>query len=274
MPVVQYRSKDGSYKNLLQVYNGKDAYEIAVDKGFTGTRDEWLDSLKVKPHEIIEVGTAEIPTGESVQIYIREGEDEDAEINEKVDERIRTVLENAGIIESTVKQYDVSLLLPPIRESSTERSFKLATININSTDVIYANIEIYTIGNNSGVTSYGKFLAIASSTYQNITSITQHNGKSNMLGIRYADGRLIFLTHNSAWEARSSIFVKINFDFSSVNTDITIATNDECSVHNVNEVNTDELYAKYWISDTILDTDVTNPVVSGGTSITYEERTV
>ena len=39
------KSFNGSFGEL-KVVNGKSAYEIAVEEGFTGTIDEWLASLK------------------------------------------------------------------------------------------------------------------------------------------------------------------------------------------------------------------------------------
>ena len=37
--------------NIESVVNGKSAYEIAVNNGFSGSEKEWLDSLKgISPH--------------------------------------------------------------------------------------------------------------------------------------------------------------------------------------------------------------------------------
>jgi hypothetical protein len=46
---------------------GKSAYEIAVDHGFTGTEEEWLESLHGEPG--VYVGTEE-PTDEDVEIWV------------------------------------------------------------------------------------------------------------------------------------------------------------------------------------------------------------
>ncbi|MBE6794927.1 MAG: SGNH/GDSL hydrolase family protein [Ruminococcaceae bacterium] len=44
MSIIRYRDENGEVHDIA-VINGKSAYEIAVDKGFNGTEDEWLESL-------------------------------------------------------------------------------------------------------------------------------------------------------------------------------------------------------------------------------------
>jgi hypothetical protein len=40
--------------NEATVIQGKSAYELAVEAGFTGTLEEWLESLKAPPCELTE----------------------------------------------------------------------------------------------------------------------------------------------------------------------------------------------------------------------------
>lgn len=59
---------------------GKSAYEIALDNGFKGTEEEWLESLKGEKGEHgnsgVYLGTEE-PTDENINIWVNpEGEEE------------------------------------------------------------------------------------------------------------------------------------------------------------------------------------------------------
>lgn len=42
--------------SISKVENGKSAYELAVDSGYTGTQEEWLKSLQGKSPEVGENG--------------------------------------------------------------------------------------------------------------------------------------------------------------------------------------------------------------------------
>ena len=46
MAVIKiYNEKTGEYEKM-PIAKGKSAYEVAVENGFTGTEEEWLESLK------------------------------------------------------------------------------------------------------------------------------------------------------------------------------------------------------------------------------------
>lgn len=48
LPLVRLKNEDGSAVDVIGI-RGQSAYEVAVNNGFKGTEQEWLDSLQGPP---------------------------------------------------------------------------------------------------------------------------------------------------------------------------------------------------------------------------------
>lgn len=48
LPLVRLKNEDGSAVDVIGI-RGQSAYEVAVNNGFEGTEQEWLDSLQGPP---------------------------------------------------------------------------------------------------------------------------------------------------------------------------------------------------------------------------------
>ena len=85
MAVLEYRDKDGNFKRLSTILagkDGKDAYKLAVEKGFNGTEEEWLENLKCHPDQVIKVGdSSAMPSIDSdFQLFIDETEEDEEDL--------------------------------------------------------------------------------------------------------------------------------------------------------------------------------------------------
>ena len=85
MAVIEYRDKDGNFKRLSTILagkDGKDAYKLAVEKGFNGTEEEWLENLKCHPDQVIKVGdSSAMPSIDSdFQLFIDETEEDEEDL--------------------------------------------------------------------------------------------------------------------------------------------------------------------------------------------------
>lgn len=85
MAVIEYRDKDGNFKRLSTILagkDGKDAYALAVEKGFDGTEEEWLEYLKCHPDQVIKVGdSSAMPSIDSdFQLFIDETEEDEEDL--------------------------------------------------------------------------------------------------------------------------------------------------------------------------------------------------
>ncbi len=55
---IYEKQPDGTYKRISQFYVGKSAYATAVDHGFEGTEEEWINSLHNTSTVVIDVPAA------------------------------------------------------------------------------------------------------------------------------------------------------------------------------------------------------------------------
>lgn len=52
---IYEKRQDGTYKKISQIYVGKSAYAIAVDNGFEGTVEEWLEVTRNAITRIVKI---------------------------------------------------------------------------------------------------------------------------------------------------------------------------------------------------------------------------
>jgi hypothetical protein len=134
--------------NATNGYDGKSAYEIAVNNGFEGTEEEWLASLVGKSG--VYVGSGDMPEGYNVQI------DPSGDVL-TMDEIIRVVTAQINKISSVTLlasewQGETSPYYQNVEISGTTENSK---INLNPTveqlNIFYNKDITFVAGNNKGV---------------------------------------------------------------------------------------------------------------------------
>ena len=94
-----YTLDDGTVKtSSLDVMNGKSAYDVAVENGFTGTEQEWLDSLgtKITIDDTVTETSDNAVSSKAVKAYV------DASMKTEVSEQIKT--EIGDTVQTTIEE--------------------------------------------------------------------------------------------------------------------------------------------------------------------------
>ena len=94
-----YTLDDGTVKtSSLDVMNGKSAYDVAVENGFTGTEQEWLDSLgtKITIDDTVTETSNNAVSSKAVKVYV------DASMKTEVSEQIKT--EIGDTVQTTIEE--------------------------------------------------------------------------------------------------------------------------------------------------------------------------
>ena len=98
-----YTLDDGTVKtSSLDVMNGKSAYDVAVENGFTGTEQEWLDSLgtKITIDDTVTADSDNAVSSKAVKAYVDASMK--TEVKEEVSEQIKT--EIGDTVQTTIEE--------------------------------------------------------------------------------------------------------------------------------------------------------------------------
>lgn len=142
MAILRIKDKNGNWINVPAI-KGQSAYEIAKEKGFEGTEEEWLESLKGKPYELTE-----------------------GDKNEIRDEVIDIVRPEHNILDNRVNLLEVDSADTENRLNILEKAVanysKLQIEKVSSIDEMIKDDVIYLLPSNDG-TYYDEYLV-----YENI----------------------------------------------------------------------------------------------------------
>ena len=98
-----YTLDDGTVKtSSLDVMNGKSAYDVAVENGFTGTEQEWLDSLgtKITIDDTVTETSDNAVSSKAVKAYVDASMK--TEVKTEVSEQIKT--EIGDTVQTTIEE--------------------------------------------------------------------------------------------------------------------------------------------------------------------------
>ena len=98
-----YTLDDGTVKtSSLDVMNGKSAYDVAVENGFTGTEQEWLDSLgtKITIDDTVTETSDNAVSSKAVKEYVDASMK--TEVKTEVSEQIKT--EIGDTVQTTIEE--------------------------------------------------------------------------------------------------------------------------------------------------------------------------
>ena len=98
-----YTLDDGTVKtSSLDVMNGKSAYDVAVENGFTGTEQEWLDSLgtKITIDDTVTETSDNAVSSKAVKAYVDASVK--TEVKDEVSEQIKT--EIGDTVQTTIEE--------------------------------------------------------------------------------------------------------------------------------------------------------------------------